>query len=129
MNESNSRPTPGTIALSLMGWLELLFALMMFALGIYTVSIVFAVVSTVLSLLATQIRRPAWADPLPASENPGGQSTFGRVMFPLTVIGGFGCVAGAVWSLLQGNQLATIALAFLALSMGLQAWRVRAKGG
>ncbi len=52
-----SGPSPGQIALSVMGWLELGISVLLFALGVPVAAGGFAVAALFLTFIATQIRR------------------------------------------------------------------------
>ena len=120
------RMTAGTIAILLMGWLEISISLILFLSNLPAVAIVFAVASVLLAFFATQIRRPA-----PWDTRPGVQDTttdlprtpFTTAMFYVTAVLGFASVGGAVWMLINGRQLDAVLMALWALSLGIQSFR------
>ncbi len=125
---SHHRPSAGSIALTLMGWLEIAVSLVLFLKGIYAAAAVFAVVSLLVQITAAQIRRPAWDTrplPEPAEVTPEAARR-AQVAAGAVMLLGFASVAGAGLYLSRGLSLPALVLGLWALALGLQAWRLRA---
>lgn len=121
------RPTPGTIAITLMGWLELIASLILFLMEITIVACVFAAASVLLTLVAMLIRQPAWtADqrrPRETTSSPFWANAF-RVLFITSLALAVLSIGGAVLMVAQGEGAAAVLMALWALSLGLQAFRL-----
>jgi hypothetical protein len=127
MTQSESqRITPGTIAIILMGWLEIIVSVAMFVSELYVISLIFAIASVLLTFLSTQIRRPAWADRPRQPETASQSGGLTRSIMMITAVLAALSLGGAVWMLIQGETLMTVVMALWALSLGIQTARLNA---
>jgi hypothetical protein len=128
MNQSqeSQRLTPGMIAVFMMGWLELATSFVLFQLEIKIVAVVFAVIATLISFLATQIRRPPWADPPSKAELSAAQSpsVIMRILPIVTAVLAVASLAGAIYQLISGEALAAILYALWTITLGIQTIRL-----
>jgi hypothetical protein len=120
------RMTAGTIAILLMGWLELSVSLILFLSDLTAVAIVFAVASVLLAFFSTQLRRPVPWDTRPGIENTTAdlpRTPFTMTMFYVMAVLGFVSLGGAVWMLIGNQPLNAVLMALWALSLGIQSFR------
>ena len=119
--------TAGTIAILLMGWLELSVSLILFLTDLTAVALVFAVASVLLAFFSTQLRRPAPWDTRPGVQENAtadlSHTPFTTTLFYVTAALGFVSIAGAVWMLISGRSLDAVLMALWALSLGIQSFR------
>lgn len=126
-SEETRRVTPGMIAILLMGWLELLTSVVMYRMDIVPVAVVFAVISVLLTFLATQVRRTPWQDP-PMQAETAPQTIIpapiARIMPIITAVLALASLIGAVIQLLSGQGLAAVLFACWTISLAIQSVRL-----
>jgi hypothetical protein len=123
------RITPGTIAILLMGWLELIVSFTLYAMmDLPIIAMIFAIASVGLSFLSTQIRRPAWADApssKPDSRSAPMPGATARIILIITLALALVSLGGALWMLIAGNYLVAVLMVLWALSLVIQSTRLR----
>jgi hypothetical protein len=127
--QSHRAITPGTIAILLMGWLELIVSFtLLVMMDLPIIAMIFAVASVGLAFLSTQIRRPSWADaPSPRSDTPApASSPTTRIILIVTIALALASLGGALWNLIAGDYLVAILMILWALSLTIQSTRLRA---
>jgi hypothetical protein len=127
--DESRRITPGTIAILLMGWLELIVSFtLLVMMDLPIIAMIFAVASVGLAFLSTQIRRPAWADAPTRSDSatPPASSPTTRIILIITIALALASLGGALWNLIAGDYLVAILMILWALSLTIQSTRLRA---
>jgi hypothetical protein len=129
-DSSPSPPTPGQIALSAMGWLELAVSVVLFALGVYIAAAAFGLAALFLTFVATQIRRQRTeharragreAAPPPPAARPG-------FAFWAQLAAGAALIVASVVFLLLGNIAYVANFLIWGLVLGLFAQRAAQTG-
>ncbi len=116
--------SPGQLALSIMGWVELGISLILFLLRVYVASAAFGLAALLLTFLATQIRRQR-AEYLRRSGREGGSPGAGRVGPAFWVQLGAGAALVLASAVFLGLGNAAFAVNFLiwGLALGMLARR------
>jgi hypothetical protein len=122
-----SARSPGQIALSVMGWLELTISMILFALEVYVAAAVFGVASVFVTFVASQVQRQMIAyrertgQPT-ASGPPRPSGPPGTAFWGLLGVGAALLVASAVFAALKNYGFAANFVLW-ALTLGLNAQR------